>query len=108
MKKITIFLVILLVFTLVLAGCKTPLKEEPEDIRECIDDSDCIKIQTSCCSCERGGKEECISTAAKPLYESLLDSCSENVVCPLVDNCEIEKCICLDGKCTTQLKDTTK
>lgn len=99
-----ILLSVTIVLSLVLAGCKVPLKEVPEDVRECIRDSDCIKVQLTCCPCEAGGKEECVSMAAKPIYDKLISECSPNVICPQVYNCEIKKCVCKENKCVAVLK----
>ncbi|UCD21248.1 MAG: hypothetical protein JSW08_01760 [archaeon] len=101
-----IWLIVLLLAVLFLAaGCKVPLQEVPEDVRECITNTDCVKIQTSCCPCERSGKDECISRAAVPLYDNLIDECSENALCPEGNNCVIESCVCEENKCVAVEKD---
>ncbi|MEM1535587.1 MAG: hypothetical protein QXQ82_00100 [Candidatus Pacearchaeota archaeon] len=94
-----LILALLLFLILALNGCKVPLKEEPEDVRECIYDTDCTKVQLSCCPCNMGGEEQCVSIAAKPIYDKLLAECSPNVVCIQVYNCNIEKCVCKNNKC---------
>ncbi|MEM4702880.1 MAG: hypothetical protein QXP53_00095 [Candidatus Pacearchaeota archaeon] len=99
MKLQKTLIITVLISFLVLAGCKVPLREEPEDIRECIVDTDCMKIQTSCCPCSQGGSEDCISIAARPIYESLMKDCPKDPVCIQQYNCHIIKCICQNSTC---------
>lgn len=99
-----VLMAMVLLLLLASSGCKVPLKEVPEDVRECIHDTDCMKVQLSCCPCEMSGQEQCVSIAAKPIYDKLLAECSPNVICPQVYNCNIEKCICKKNKCKAILK----
>ncbi len=104
MKRI-LFILVVLSLMLFAAGCKTPLKENIEDARECISNTDCIKVQTSCCSCNIGGPEQCISIAAKPLYDSLIEGCPKNPICTETNNCNIQNCTCQENKCVPTLKE---
>ncbi|MCS7134409.1 MAG: hypothetical protein NZ889_00920 [Candidatus Pacearchaeota archaeon] len=98
MKKIIIF-TFLLSLALLLGGCKFPFRQDAQDIKECILDTDCVKVQVTCCPCSAGGKEECVSAAAKPVYDKILSECSPNVICPQVYNCKIQKCVCKRNRC---------
>jgi hypothetical protein len=95
-----IFAIIVLLFlVLALAGCKVPLKEEPEDVRECIADEDCAKAQIGCCACSMGGQEKCVSVAELSIYKKLVDECPKDIVCTAQYNCIPEKCVCINSTC---------
>jgi len=100
-------LVFLLTLVLAIAGCKTPLKEEKEDVRECFEDTECIKVQMSCCPCNMGGEEECVSLAAAPIYNNFLDDCKSTDICPALYNCNIKRCDCYQNKCRAIRENTT-
>ena len=68
-------------------------------IRQCDNDNDCIKIQTSCCSCNMGGEEKCVLYSEVEKYNKMLDDCSDKILCPAVFMCEIENCKCVNGGC---------
>jgi len=67
---------------------------------ECESDSDCVKVQTSCCPCNSGGEEKCFSKELVPKQKE----CEKDLFCIALDNCKIEKCICEKGKCVEKLK----
>lgn len=67
---------------------------------ECKSDSDCTKIQTSCCSCNMGGKEICGNLEEKEYFETKLKGiCSQKIICPAVYSCGIKSCSCSNNKC---------
>jgi putative hemolysin len=66
---------------------------------DCIVDSDCIKVQTTCCSCNMGGEEKCVSKNNIDIYSEKLKNCSKNMVCAAVYGCNPDKCSCVNGKC---------
>ena len=72
---------------------------------ECIEDSDCIKIQTTCCPCEMGGIEKCVPYRQHKLFEP--QECSENPVCIALYNCEVKDCLCINKKCTEIIGEKT-
>lgn len=67
---------------------------------ECSSDSDCVKVQLSCCPCNSGGEEKCFS---KELVQKQKE-CEKDLFCIALDNCKIEKCVCEKGKCVEKLK----
>ena len=94
-----IFAVILLVagyFVFVEFGLDNDVDEE-----NCVVDDDCVKVQTTCCGCESGGVEKCVSAEEAEDYEDDLDDCDEDLICAEVYNCEIESCGCADGDCVS-------
>lgn len=69
---------------------------------ECFSDDDCVKVQTTCCSCNMGGQELCMSKVMASIYKQKLEQeCpkDEPLICPAVYNCQIEKCVCVRGVC---------
>jgi hypothetical protein len=69
-----------------------------EEIVECEKNYDCVKIQTTCCSCEMGGIEKCVPRGQEKIYEA--KDCPEQPVCMALYNCEVKGCICSEGECT--------
>lgn len=68
--------------------------------QECYSDSDCVKVETSCCLCSSGGEEICMNKAEAKKYTDKLAKCNPNdVICAQVYNCKINSCSCLDRKC---------
>jgi len=61
---------------------------------------DCVKVQTTCCPCNMGGKELCVPKSEVEMYEKNLENCSETQLCSAVYNCEIESCGCVEGECS--------
>ena len=62
-------------------------------------DEECVKVQTTCCSCNMGGSEECVLASEVGEYEMNLSECSPTVLCSAVFNCDIESCEYVDGEC---------
>jgi hypothetical protein len=60
---------------------------------------ECVKIRTSCCPCNMGGKEACVLASEVEEYEEKLSECSEGLICAAVYNCEIESCGYVEGEC---------
>lgn len=91
-KNFVIFLLFVLVFVNG-QGC------EPQV--ECFSDSDCVKIQLTCCPCNMGGQEDCVPKGLASLYQEKLKDClpAEKLVCPAQYNCEIGNCTCVKGNC---------
>lgn len=63
-----------------------------------IEESECVRVDTECCSCANGGGESCVlkSEAEKIEKEK---NCSEDVFCATVYSCEIESCVYAGGEC---------
>lgn len=81
------------------------IAKKPEDnIKDtefaCEKDSDCIKVQTGCCSCSMGGEEKCVSNPEKQKYEDILRNCDKQTMCIAMFACNIESCSCVDNKCS--------
>jgi|GEM_PF-811063 len=66
---------------------------------ECAQDSDCVKVQTSCCPCEMGGEERCVARSEAESWREKLQNCS-GIFCIALYNCKISGCKCEEGKCT--------
>jgi putative hemolysin len=65
----------------------------------CSLDNDCVKVQTTCCSCRMGGKETCVPKSESRDYEEKLLECPEGIMCIALYNCKPTKCSCIDGEC---------
>ena len=70
-----------------------------EDEVECRVDEDCVKVQVGCCGCNMGGVEKCVAKSFEGNYLADIENCSDMTICAAVDNCEIESCGCVDGRC---------
>jgi hypothetical protein len=90
-----IALIIVLIGVLVLIQYKEAKKKMS---LECIQDSDCVKTQTTCCPCNTGGKEICKSKNAKT--EPLNCPPEKDIICMQVYNCRQTACSCVNNKCT--------
>ena len=64
---------------------------------ECISDSGCLKVQTTCCSCSSGGEEVCVPESKAE--ELKAKNCGDRQVCVALYNCKIKTCECNRGKC---------
>lgn len=64
---------------------------------ECRNDNDCIKVQTSCCSCSMGGEEVCAPLSKSK--ELKAKDCPQDLMCIAMYNCNIKSCACINGKC---------
>ncbi|MCK5320984.1 hypothetical protein KAJ38_00215 [Candidatus Pacearchaeota archaeon] len=63
---------------------------------------ECVKVRTTCCPCNMGGKEKCVLASEVKEYEVNLSECPEDLVCLAVYSCEIESCGYIDGKCVAR------
>ena len=63
---------------------------------------ECVKVRTTCCPCNMGGKEKCVLASEVEKYEVSLSECPEDLVCLAVYGCEIESCEYVDGKCVAR------
>ena len=112
-KKGGIVFSILLIITVAIIGALLFLFSSPVSVvddtnqtqndteRECLFDEQCDKVQVSCCPCSSGGEEKCVLKSKINEYELNLSECPDNLICPAVFNCEIDDCICDDGKCSS-------
>lgn len=94
-KRYMLFIILLLAF-LVLA--LFILKSKPISDKECEKDTDCIKRQVSCCSCNMGGQEKCINKNNSSVEEKL-KNCQKDIICSAVYNCRDFSCSCQNNKC---------
>lgn len=108
MKKIYSQIIIAIV-VLNLIGCSGAKSQENKSIikglideQECSIDSDCVQIETTCCPCSNGGKQECVSDSKAKEYEEKLKNCPENPRCLSVYNCKMTGCICKGNKCVNE------
>jgi hypothetical protein len=94
MKKVVISIAILIIVLVTVILVLIPNKNI-----ECKTDSDCLKVQTSCCSCNSGGQESCVPKENATLIQEQLKNCSKNMLCAEFFNCNIKSCQCKEGKC---------
>lgn len=68
---------------------------------ECRTNTDCTRVQLTCCPCNMGGQEGCVPRALAPIYEDKLKDCppQEQLICTALYNCKVEECVCLKGNC---------
>ncbi|MBU0957975.1 MAG: hypothetical protein KKF56_04160 [Nanoarchaeota archaeon] len=69
------------------------------------DENICVKQQTSCCSCDAGGTEECMTKQkAEVEQERLANDCpgAEELICAQVYRCNDKQCVNKDGKCVLE------
>ncbi|MFW5794149.1 MAG: DUF5667 domain-containing protein [Bacillota bacterium] len=66
---------------------------------ECSKDSDCVRVQTTCCPCSSGGKEVCVPKSEKEKHEVNQSKCSKNQICIAMYNCNENPCSCESGNC---------
>ena len=74
---------------------------ETAKLSECVKDTDCAKVQTTCCSCNMGGTENCVSLAMENVYKQNLQACPkpEKIICAAFYNCNVQSCGCVNGTC---------
>ncbi len=92
---------LLLIIILLLVGFFAYFYFSEDDLAECNNDSDCIKVQTTCCPCSMGGEEECVSEEEALEISKELEDCDDSF-CAAVYNCKEFDCICLDGECVKE------
>ncbi|NYZ75185.1 hypothetical protein H0O03_02880 [Candidatus Micrarchaeota archaeon] len=130
--KTTALLVIAVAFSLVFAGCihgsegfrkptaspspteeievtstpeptATPEATPSEELRACSSDDDCIKVATSCCSCNSGGTATTINQNSKQQWDERLRQECTGVMCLAVmsnDPSCFAKPTCVQNQCT--------
>ncbi len=64
----------------------------------CLINADCVKQQTTCCSCSMGGEEQCMSQAEALMKQEELPNCPVTA-CIAMYACQDLKCGCINGKC---------
>ncbi len=95
-KELTIIIILIIILTSIYFF----IPQSPK-IQECQIDSDCVKVQTTCCSCNMGGEEKCVSSSEVEFYkEKLKKECVEQMLCPAFFACHINSCVCEKGICT--------
>jgi len=101
-KEVKIMLIIFTIVLVILIGIFIFNFDNAEG-KECDVDSDCVKVQTTCCSCSMGGEEKCVSKDRVEFYEKkLAEECDVEggIICPAVYNCQDDLvCKCNNGKC---------
>ena len=95
-KKIILIVIILIIS---LGIIYSYINKDTNEFKECQTDSDCIKVQTTCCSCNMGGKEMCVSKKEVGFYEKQLENCSKDSACIALYACDIKSCGCIEGRC---------
>ena len=98
----TIIVVALLILVSVLAT-QFLNGEQPEKLLVCSSDSECVKVQTTCCPCNSGGEEICVPAHNASLYEPV--DCDDDFLCIALYNCKIDTCGCSNGECQEVLKE---
>ncbi len=105
MKKeaqVSIFIIIAIILAVGIAFIFVASKNKVElngKEFECKTDSDCVKVQTTCCPCNMGGEEICTAKDKADLYKVKEEECPTNLICTALFNCKIESCSCINGKC---------
>ena len=97
---IIILLLIILIFLIYFIV--RSLNAKTIDLSKCKSDSDCIKVQTGCCSCNMGGAEKCVLNSMQTSYQDKLNNCSKNQMCLAVYSCTIKSCSCVNGVCDSK------
>ena len=95
---ITIVLGIIVIAVLIYAISYRLNDSAPASNETCSVNTDCVKQQTTCCSCEMGGQEECMSQAEALKKQEDLAKCP-NAVCIAMYACQDFKCGCVNGQC---------
>jgi len=102
-KEVKIFLagIFVLAFILLIYTF-TQEKKMPLIQNECKTDSDCTKVQITCCPCNMGGQEKCVLKSEEETYlKNITEKCNsgEYRICPAVYSCNIKSCRCIEGEC---------
>jgi len=79
------------------------IKTAQQKTAECFTDSDCKKVQTTCCPCESGGSEICVPHGQENIYRP--SNCPKDPLCIAMYNCKIERCVCKEGTCNAIVKE---
>lgn len=90
-------ILILLISTLVFYSLSNELSVEEIEKEYNIT---CVKQQTTCCSCEMGGEEECMTEQEAAETQARLErECKKDIVCIALYACEDFECKCINGTC---------
>ena len=101
-KKVFVIIAIIAIL-LVLIIIFIPKQNNNNNIeKECSSDSDCILQETSCCNCNMGGEQVCMSKKNASIIQEKLKNCEKNIMCIALYNCRQAKCGCVDNKCREQ------
>jgi hypothetical protein len=108
MKKKTIYASIIIISAILILSSVLLFKSKEgtisPDSPSCIKDTDCIKVQTSCCSCNMGGEEKCILISEKQKYNEMLEKCTARTICTAMYACREFSCKCVQGKCVEETR----
>lgn len=105
-KKVVLGVVSLLIIAIVLWAVFFSIGLfKRDEIREgnrivCEKDAECVKVQTTCCPCNMGGKEACVTSAEAEVIKKSLENCPKDAVCMAMYACNIDFCSCVNGNCT--------
>lgn len=66
---------------------------------ECRTNADCVKVQTTCCSCSMGGTETCVLVSNVSVYKPKNCPPANQLMCIAMYACQIKSCACVQGKC---------
>ncbi len=102
-KIIILFSLVVILGTIIILMNLSMNFEKP--LGECSRDSDCVRVQTTCCPCSSGGKEVCVPKSEKEKYEVNFSECQEQMICAQVYNCNPGTCNCVQGNCTFNIKE---
>ena len=100
-KKLLYVIIALIILLIILIFIILTSKPENNLPKECLNDNDCYKIQTGCCTCNMGGEEKCVNKSQKIYYQEQVKNCSlDKIMCAAFYNCNINSCGCVNNKCT--------
>ena len=98
-KRIIVLVSILVVLGLIVISMAMFSDVEKQD-NGCSQDSDCVKVQTTCCPCSMGGVEKCVPGERADEIRINKSECPENQICTAMYNCNENPCGCENGNCT--------
>lgn len=114
MNKLTLFLILLMIMSLIGAKCfksEAPTTDKPvvhvheQQVNTCSKDDDCIIFKVDCCDCNQGGKHQAIpKSQLEEQTSKLLVDCEEVVCLQMISqdpSCK-QKAGCKSGKCVLQ------
>ncbi len=99
-------IVVVLTLAFILSACQysnEPVaKADPDDIKQCTTDSQCITVASSCCGCTAGGKNMAINKSEHAQWLKDRASNCKDTICPAVIS-QDESCsataVCVKGQC---------
>jgi len=99
-KKMLVFIIKIISVVFLAFFLFNTLYLNKEETGFCRVDNDCVKQQVTCCSCNMGGREECMAKKeAKEWKDRLSKNCGE-VLCTALYACKNTECKCINGNCT--------